>query len=517
MLNSILLPLSLVCATTAPPLGVPVVPASLVRPHVDQRSMFATTTPPERGATWVDRSTIPMEGAPGPIKEVLAYLPYWELDYDEFQWDKMTTLAYFSANMNSAGDITDDNGWSGPTSQALRQEAASHGVRYILTVTNFSKNSIATLVNSPTHRAHGVDVLLDTVLALDADGVNIDFEGVPVGAKAGLTAFVQETTDAFHAAIPGSQVTVATPAIDWSGAFDYDALAEGSDGLMIMAYGYHWKGGNPGPISPSDSGEIWSKYNLRWTIEDYIQWGKPENKHKFMLGLPFYGRDWVSDGPDFPGDALEDGVYQPFWKCLERAEALGGFVWDEHSKTTYFMDQDTDGTWHQVWCDDGASWLEKLSLVTEYDLQGIGIWALGYERGTTELWDAIAAELIPLPPVEEPPVEEPPVEEPPVDPPVEEPPAEDPPVEDPPAEDPPAEDPVLDDPPGDVEPPANDDSADPIGGAVSGVNNINGGAGAVDAGGCSAAPDSGTPFASGALLLLMALGILGLRRRQSTL
>jgi hypothetical protein len=298
--------------------------------------------------------------------------------------------------MESDGNLSDLHGWDGATSTALRNEAHANGVRYILTVVNFSAESIDALVNDPEARANGVEQLVGAVLAMNADGVNIDFESVPVSAKAGLTAFVTETTDAFHAAIPGSYVTVATPAVDWSGAFDYDQLAIHSDGLMIMGYGYHWKNGNPGPISPVTSGDIWGEKTLTWTIEDYFQWGGPENHDKYILGLPFYGRDWPSEDTSMPGTALSSGAYEPYYNCKSRAAALGGFKWDEHSKTSYFMEM-IDGVWHQVWCDDGPSWDEKLALVEEYNLQGVGIWALGYDGTTTDYWESISAAFIDSP------------------------------------------------------------------------------------------------------------------------
>ena len=305
--------------------------ASVHRPHVEQYWHHGMDIPKERAPGWTDRSHQALEAASGPSREVLGYLPYWELDYDEFHWDKLTTLAFFAADMNSEGDLTDLHGWTGSTSIALRDEAHANNVRYVLTIVNFEPSSIEALVNNPARRAHAIEVMLNAVMSMGADGVNIDFEGVPVTAKAGLTAFMTETTQAFHAAIPGSYVTMATPAVDWEGAFDYDELAENSDGLMIMGYGYHWSGGPPGPLSPPVAGGIWGEKTLTWTIEDYFKWGKEENRHKFLLGLPFYGYDWVADGPDIPGQSLGTAEYEPFYLCLERANALGGFLWDEHS------------------------------------------------------------------------------------------------------------------------------------------------------------------------------------------
>ena len=76
-----------------------------------------------------------------------------------------------------------------------------------------------------------------------ADGINIDFEFVPKAARDGFVTFMTELTDAVRAAAPNGgpgHVSLAGPAIDYSGAYDYDVLLENTDGIMVMAYGYHW-------------------------------------------------------------------------------------------------------------------------------------------------------------------------------------------------------------------------------------------------------------------------------------
>ena len=65
-----------------------------------------------------------------------------------------------------------------------------------------------------------------------------------------------------------------------------------------------------------------------------------------------------------------------------------------------------DGVWHQIWCDNGPSWEEKLALVETYDLQGIGIWALGYDGTTEDYWDAIGDAFLQAPDEPEPEIAE---------------------------------------------------------------------------------------------------------------
>ncbi len=372
-----------------------ILPASAHRFELDRHRGLP---PAERLPGWVDRSV--RSGVSKPTREVHAYLPYWSLDYDAFHWDLLTTLAYFSAEMNASGNITDDHGWSdSATVAAVRAEAQANGVRFILTITLFDDGAIATLVNSATNRANAIENITNLVTLADGDGVNIDFEGVPSSAKAGLVTFMQDLEAALTAAGAG-YVTIATPAVDWNGSFDFDQLAMACDGLMIMGYDYHWSGSSQaGPNSPVTQGTIWGKYTLTWTLDDYFKYGLAANKHKFILGLPFYGRDWPTASAAIPSNTLDTGSSVVFTKCKTRAAAAGGFKWDAHSQTSYFMETKA-GVTHQIWCDDGPSMAAKMALVEEYDIGGIGIWALGYDGTLMDYWDPIGEAIGGAPPVE---------------------------------------------------------------------------------------------------------------------
>ncbi|MEZ4763118.1 MAG: glycosyl hydrolase family 18 protein [Calditrichia bacterium] len=171
-----------------------------------------------------------------PSKEVFGYLPYWVYNtYPNLNYDLLTTIAYFGADVNASGNITNDHNWP---AAGLIDMAHANGVRVVLTVILFNSSELATLLNSPTNRTNLVNNLLASVQSAGADGVSIDFEGIPSGQRSNLTAFMTELTDAFHSAIPGSFVTIFTPAVDWNSVFDYNALAQITDGLVIQGYDY---------------------------------------------------------------------------------------------------------------------------------------------------------------------------------------------------------------------------------------------------------------------------------------
>lgn len=359
--------------------------------------------------------------SPGPLlaatskpivtREVLGYLPYWSYTatspYVPLRWDLITTLAWFAVAMDDNGGIADRNGWGGAQTAAIVREAHAHGVKVVVTVTNFSGTGITNIVNSAARRQTAIDNCLLLMREHDADGVDIDFEFVPKAARDGFVTFMTDLKNAVRAARPNGHeghVTLAGPAIDWSGAYDYDVLLANTDGIMVMAYGYHWTKSNPGPTAPLFSGDLWSSRSISWTVDDYLRYGGAENRHKIIIGLPWYGRSWKVGSQAIPGTALSDGATRTF-KVAEPLALSLGKGWEDVSKSTYYH-QTVSGSLNQVWYDDGRAFREKIAYVDERDLGGIGIWALGYEGDYPDLWDAIASVLA-APPGPDPEVVEP--------------------------------------------------------------------------------------------------------------
>lgn len=323
-------------------------------------------------------------------RDVFGFYPYWVGDYSGFQWDLLSVVAYFSAEVDTGlqnGSIAALHGWGSSTGPLI---ATAHGVgvKVVLAVTCFDGPTITSILGSTANRARFVNNCLDLVVGAGGDGVNIDFEGVPGGSsnKANLVNLMAELSDAFHAAIPGSHVSIDTPAVDWSGVFDYDALALACDGLFIMGYNYHWSSGEPGPVAPKTDGGIWPWYTVTWSVADYLEWGGVENRDKFILGLPFYGYNWPATDFSIPGTAAgrADAITYAQARGLEATYGAG---WDAYSQTPYTFYSDSGP--RQAWCDNTGSLGLKFDLVVDEDLGGVGIWALNYEGGYVDVWDEI--------------------------------------------------------------------------------------------------------------------------------
>ena len=211
---------------------------------------------------------------------VIGYLPYWQYSYyPSLDYNLLTEINYFSAELNSQGDIVNTNNWE---NLDLVDFAHERGVKVKLCATLFGSAELTTLLNNSINRQNAINNLLSLVLLMNADGIDIDFELLPLSQRNNLVLFMQNLSNTFHEQMDDPIITMATPAVDWSDAWNYNALAQITDGLFIMGYDYSYSGSEfAGPVSPLGG----YYYDLEYTVNDYIN--KTNGQlDKLILGLP---------------------------------------------------------------------------------------------------------------------------------------------------------------------------------------------------------------------------------------
>jgi spore germination protein YaaH len=319
-----------------------------------------------------------------PSWEVFGYLPYWTYpSFPALNYDLLTTIAYFGADVDEFGNITNLHDWP---AAALINQAHSEGVRVVLTTILFNSSQLAALLSDPSRRTNLVNNLLAAVQNANGDGVSIDFEGVPSGQRQNLTDFMTELTNTFHTNLPGSYVTIFTPAVDWNSVFDYLTLAQVTDGLIMQGYDYHWSTApTAGPTAPLTSGNVWGTYNVTWTVQDYLT-KTLNNNQKLILSVPFFGFDWPTANDTLPSPTLGSGNALFYSEAYPNAMQYGR-LWDPNSQTPWY--RYNSGQWHQGWYDDSLSLGLKFNFVNQEDLKGIAIWALSYDGQRQELQQAL--------------------------------------------------------------------------------------------------------------------------------
>lgn len=331
--------------------------------------------------------TIPLQSKERPLSRIVfGYYPYWMgTSYNYIHYDLLSHIAYFSIELYGDGSLGSTPNPS--IMETLRNISHSNGVPVVITVTQFDDVIIENFLNSPTARTNGVINLYNYVTNNTLDGVSIDFESSTSAVKDSLTLFITELTDTFHSNIPGSHITIATPAVDWGNGFDYDQLALNSDGLFIMAYNYYWTGSSyAGPVSPLPSSNLWGPYSVMWTVNDYIQYGI--YRDKLILGCPYYGIRWPTTSNTIKSPTRGTGGALIYTSAADSAYIYGK-LWDDTSKTVWYTNYVSGDGWYQGWFDDSLSLRMKYQEILDSNLCGAGIWALGYDGTKEELWGAI--------------------------------------------------------------------------------------------------------------------------------
>jgi len=314
-------------------------------------------------------------------KTVFGFLPYW-VNQAYLQYDLINVLAVFGVEMGSSGTITNAHGFPATFATAMDQ-AHAHDAVVVVTVTNFSGSSIHSILT--TSKTTAISTIVNLVENSVVDGVCIDFENVQSADAANLVYFMED----LRIALPDAHISICTPVVDWGGAFNYASLAESCDALMMMCYAFagSWNsvaGPNAPLVGWGSSPE--SSSNMAWAMCDYVRYA-PEVHEKLVVGLPYYGHEWETTSSE-PHSPVTDCVTLFYNTLISRAESYGE-LWDTESFTPWYNYYTS--TWNQGWYDDDESLALKYEMVNMSGMQGVGIWALGYDGSRTELWDLLAS------------------------------------------------------------------------------------------------------------------------------
>jgi len=319
-------------------------------------------------------------------KIVFGWHPYWmnglEANYD---WNLLSDLSYFGYNVNpNTGNANSTYNWA---TAAVVDSALANGVRVNLCVTLFSDH--ATFFGSSTSQQTLITNLINLIQQRNANGVNIDFEEVSSTQKAPLTNFIINLSTQMKTAIPNAQISIALPAVDWSGTFDVVAMLPHIDLFLIMGYDYYYSSSSQaGPTDPLYTHVGTYDRNLSRSITYYLSQGIPSGK--LALGLPYYGREWETVSNTVPSNNTGNFTTSRTYKVIK--DNVNGYysnpVYYHKSESTYHIYQ-IGGKWRQCFINDANTLGKRYDMVNQRQLAGIGIWALGYDDGYSDLWDII--------------------------------------------------------------------------------------------------------------------------------
>lgn len=222
--------------------------------------------------------------------------------------------------------------------------------------------------------------IAEYVKEYDLDGVNVDIENVTHEQREQYTKLVRLLREKIPADKEISVAVAANPnnwQTGWHGSYDYTALAQYADHLLVMAYDEHYEGGDAGSVAGIDFVENSIKYALSKTSSD-----------KIVIGIPFYGRVWSLDSNRIVGKGVSSKTIQQILKNCESKvtyDEISQSVKAEFTVTKQSGNFTVGGDFvlepgkYVVWYEDDRSYQSKLSLINKYNLKGAGAWSLGQE------------------------------------------------------------------------------------------------------------------------------------------
>uniref|UniRef100_UPI004049F0B5 glycosyl hydrolase family 18 protein n=1 Tax=Candidatus Planktophila sp. TaxID=2175601 RepID=UPI004049F0B5 len=307
--------------------------------------------------------------------------------------------------------ITGNPSWPMADTVCLMRRA---GMQIIPSMTDgTAKLVLAGYLANPTTRTTIVNSILNLVNVNGFDGIDLDYEGFAfVDGSSTWTrtaplwvAFIKELSVALRA--KGKLLSVTTPYLydpseRQKGYFVYawSDIASSIDRLRIMTYDFNVA--KPGPNAPIS----WVDKTVRYAISIM-----PSSK--VYLGLPGYGRDWITavqgECPVSAPPGLKAGAKAATFLMVnaERKAAIDNAipVFDATvSEATYSYTQTYNGLTadgastsctvnRTVWYQNSRSYAERMALVSKYRLGGAALWTLGMEDqlATTEMRNAALA------------------------------------------------------------------------------------------------------------------------------
>lgn len=320
-------------------------------------------------------------------KEVYGYHPYWvgKAYYKAYHYNLLSTFAYFSYELNpKTGGYHSIHDWKTTSSIDLAQQA---GCRIELCVTNFGNTNNTTFLSNPKAWNTFAYQIIKLLKYRNADGVHLDFEGVPSSQRKNLTDFIAFLHKKMKTHLKKPSISMALPAVDWQHVFNIPTLNRYVDRFIIMGYDYYYKtGAKAGPVAPLYHGYIWKAYTLNKSINDYLNKGLPHDK--LIAALPYYGYEWKTSKKTIPAKATSRGTPRTYSFIKTYYDKKYSTKRDDHSAVPYYV-LSSGKTVKQCWFEDVTSLGKKYDLIQNKNIAGVGMWALGYDNGYSDLWNLL--------------------------------------------------------------------------------------------------------------------------------
>lgn len=265
------------------------------------------------------------------------------------------------------------------TDMTLLKWAKQHNkVVWAMLGNSFDMEATHNLLSSQTETAKFTRSLITLVQRYGLQGINVDFENIHPDDRSYFTRFIKQLSEEMHEAGAILSVNVSPElGTDWTAAFDYEAIGQYADYVVLMGYDEHWSGS---PYAGSVASLPWVRSGL-----DTLRQDVPN--HKIILGLPFYNRDWRIKGNSTSVAAIASTDIT----LHEQSNLMHSFkfrpVWND-KLSQYIATYTSSGATQRIWLEDSRSLSLKYQMALKQGIAGFAYWHIGGE--TPEIWTSLS-------------------------------------------------------------------------------------------------------------------------------
>ena len=394
-----------------------------------------TPDPADPEPTPVDAITPPQGPAVLGQRKVIGYYPAWGTYARNYQvadipGEKVSHLNYAFANISGgkcvlgdsyadidkafAGDTWDTGVLRGNFNQLIKLREQNPQLQTLISLGGWTWSSnFSDVAATEQSRKTFVDSCVDFMEQYKFDGIDVDWEypvsgGMTPGKvedKANYTLLMQE----FRAALDAEEaedgrdywLSIAAPAGPSTlNNLELAELAATMDWMNLMSYDFHggWDQvtGHNAPMTRSTGDPSPAGFSVTEAVETYLARGVPAEK--LVMGVPFYGRGWNTDGTANAGlFQTGKGTSLGTWEAasFDYTDLVQNYLptmnryWDDEAQVPYLFDPQRSLF---ISYDDPQSIAIKAEYINDLGLGGAMFWELSGDRDE-ELLDALNATL----------------------------------------------------------------------------------------------------------------------------
>lgn len=215
------------------------------------------------------------------------------------------------------------------------------------------------------------NALLESAIKYKINGINIDFEKIPSKAGEHYIQFLRELSVKCRNNGIVLSVDNYVPA-PYNLYYDREEQGKILDYVIVMAYDEYYAGSDvAGPVASIG----FVKDAINNTFDEVP-------KEKTIIAVPFYSRHWKETSE---GDVTSESfAMTPANKIFIDNDVEP--EWDD-TYGSYYGEYEKDGTTYKMWLEDEKSIEEKMKIIYDANVAGIGAWKLGLEK--EEVWNVI--------------------------------------------------------------------------------------------------------------------------------